>query len=87
MKNKNQLEPQLARVFGLGLSTAIFFLGIGIFVPAVLWLGIAALMLVPMAGAALVWRDPSISSNTRVNIGLAFFGVLLAVVIGLLLRR
>ncbi len=86
-KTEISLEQQLARVFGLGLSAAIFFLGIGIFIPAVLWLGIAALMLVPMAGAVLVWRDSSIERSTRFNIGLAFFGVMMAVLIGLFLRR
>jgi hypothetical protein len=81
------LEQGLARVFGLGLSAALLFLAIGIVLRPVLWLGIGVLMLVPLSGAVLVWRDQSVTTATRVNIGLAFSGVLVAVLIGLWLRR
>ncbi len=81
------LEQQLARVFGLGLSAALLFLAIGIVLRPVLWLGIGVLMLVPLSGAVLVWQDKSVTKDTRVNIALAFAGVLAAVLIGLLLRR
>ncbi len=80
------LEQQLAQVFGLGLSAAILFLVLGIFIPVVLWLGIAVLMIVPTAGAVLVWRNSNIENGTRVNIALAFLGVAMAVMIGLFLR-
>jgi hypothetical protein len=81
------LEQQLARVFGLGLSAALLFLAIGVFLRPVLLLGIGVLMLVPLAGAVLVWQDKSVTAATRINIALAFFGVMMAVLIGLLLRR
>ncbi len=88
MKQATQtLEQRLARVFGLGLSAALLFLAIGVFIPTVLWLGIAALMFVPLAGAVLVWQDSSSQTSTKINIALALAGVLGAVVIGLLLRR
>ena len=85
--NKQTLEQQLARVFGLGLSAALLFLAIGIVLRPVLWLGIGVLMLVPLSGAVFVWQDKSVTATTRVNIALAFAGVLAAVLIGLLLRR
>ena len=85
--NTQTLEQQLARVFGLGLSAALLFLAIGIVLRPVLWLGIGVLMLVPLSGAVLVWQDKSVTATTRVNIALAFAGVLAAVLIGLLLRR
>ena len=85
--NKQTLEQQLARVFGLGLGAALLFLAIGIVLRPVLWLGIGVLMLVPLSGAVLVWQDKSVTATTRVNIALAFAGVLAAVLIGLLLRR
>ena len=85
--SKQTLEQQLARVFGLGLSAALLFLAIGIVVRPVLWLGIGVLMLVPLSGAVLVWRDKTVTKDTRVNIALACAGVLAAVLIGLLLRR
>ncbi len=93
MKSKNQqsvtptLEQQLARVFGLGLSAAILCLAIGVVIRPVVWLGIAALVLVPLIGATLVWQDKTVQQSTRVSIALAFFGVLCAVLIGLFLRR
>lgn len=88
MKQETQtLEQRLARVFGLGLSAALLFLAVGTVVPIVLWLGIAALMLVPLAGAVLVWQDSSSQTATKINIALALAGVLAAVAIGLLLRR
>lgn len=85
--NAITLEQGLARIFGLGLSAALLFLAIGVFLRPVLWLGIGILMLVPLSGAVLVWRDDTVTNATRVNIALAFFGVAIAVVIGLLLRR
>ena len=86
-RSTGTLEQALARVFGLGLSIALLFLAIGIFLRPVLWLGIGVLMLVPLSGAVLVWRDKNIILATRVNIALAFFGVVVAVLIGLWLRR
>jgi hypothetical protein len=86
-ENTATLEQQLARVFGLGLSAALLFLMIGIVLRPVLWLGIGVLMLVPLSGAVLVWRDQSVTTTTRVNISLAFSGVVAAVLIGLWLRR
>lgn len=80
------LERRLARVFGLGLSAALLFLAIGTLVRSVVWLGVATLMLVPIWGAVLVWREPETPRETRVYIALALLGVGLAVVIGLLLR-
>jgi hypothetical protein len=82
----SSLEPRLARLFGNGLSLALIFLLAGVVVRPVLWLGVATLMLVPLATAVLVWREADTSQQTRVNIGLAFVGVGLAVVVGLLLR-
>jgi hypothetical protein len=81
------LEQRLARIFGNGLSLALIFLLAGVLIRPVLWLGIATLMLVPLAAAVLVWREPDTTKQTRANIVLAFMGVGVAVLVGLLLRR
>jgi hypothetical protein len=87
LATNSSLEQRLARIFGNGLSVALIFLLVGVLVRPVLWLGIATLMLVPLVSAVLVWREPNTTKQTRVNIALAFVGVGLAVLVGLLLRR
>jgi Na+/glutamate symporter len=81
------LEKELARVFGIGLSGAIVFLALGVFIPAALWLGVVSLIACPLIGAALTWRDSSTTNAVRWSIATATLGLLAAVIVGLLLRR
>ncbi|MFN3266267.1 MAG: hypothetical protein ACK41E_05440 [Deinococcales bacterium] len=81
------LEQRLAGLFGHGLSFAFIFLFVGQLLRPMLWLGIAALLLAPWAGAVLVWREPETTQATRLSIVLAFLGVVAALILGLLLRR
>jgi hypothetical protein len=81
----NPLEYALARVFGTGLSLAMLLLLIGLLWRPALWAGIAALALVPPVGAVLAWH--SASRETKIAILVSSLGVVVATVIGLLLRR
>ena len=79
------LEALLARVYGAGLVVAIVLLTSGLLWRPALWLGIAGLVLTPLIGAALVWKDAN--SETRGAILLSSLGVIAAIGIGLLLRK
>ena len=82
---QNPLEAQLARVFGTGLVVVIGLLTVGLVWRPALWAGIAVLALVPPVGAVLVWKDAN--KETRVAIALSSLGVVVAIGIGLLLRK
>ncbi len=82
---KNPLEEQLARVFGAGLTVVIALLALGLIWRPALWAGIAGLALVPPIGAILAWQ--SANRETRVSIALSSLGVVIAIGIGLLLRK
>jgi hypothetical protein len=79
------LEPRLARVFGVGLGVAMLLLALGLVVRPALWAGMVALALVPPVGAALSWN--SVDRGTRVAMVVSSLGVVAAIAIGLLLRR
>lgn len=82
---QSPLETQLARVYGAGLGVVIGLLAIGFVWRPALWVGIAALALVPPIGAAMAWTDAN--RETRVSILLSSLGVIAAIGIGLLLRK
>ena len=83
------LEIKLERVYSIGLIAGVLGLAIGLFVRPVLWMGIAALVLVPVSSATLMLLEARKSGNSRLvrSVLFAFAGLLLAVVIGLLLPK
>jgi ABC-type Fe3+ transport system permease subunit len=83
------LEKQLERVYSFGLILGVLGLAVGLFVRPVLWMGIAALVLVPISSATLMLFEARKSGNSSLvrSVLFAFVGLLLAVVIGLLLPK
>ena len=83
------LEIKLERVYSVGLILGVIGLAVGLFVRNVLWMGIAALVLVPLSSATLMLLEARKSADSSLvrHILLAFAGLLLAVVIGLLLPK
>ena len=83
------LEIKLERVYSIGLIAGVLGLAIGLFVRPVLWMGIAALVLVPLSSATLMLLEARKSGNSGLmrSVLFAFSGLLLAVVIGLLLPK
>lgn len=85
----SDLEIKLERVYSIGLIAGVIGLAVGLFVRPVLWMGIAALVLVPLSSATLMLfeaRRTGHSSLVR-SVLFAFTGLLLAVVIGFLLPK
>jgi uncharacterized membrane protein len=85
VSSENQLEGQLARIYGAGLGVAILFFAVGLFLRPMLWAGMLCLALVVPVAAGLVWR--SADRETRISIALSSLGVIAAIAIGLLLRK
>ena len=83
------LEIKLERVYSLGLILGVIGLAVGLFVRPVLWIGIAALVLVPLSSATLMLLEARKSGNSSLvrSVLFAFLGLLVAVVIGLLLPK
>jgi hypothetical protein len=83
------LEAKLERVYSIGLIAGVIGLAVGLFVRPVLWMGIAALVLVPISSATLMLLEArrTQSSSLVRSVLFAFAGLLLAVVIGLLLPK
>jgi ABC-type Fe3+ transport system permease subunit len=83
------LEVTLERVYSTGLIAGVLGLAVGLFVRPVLWLGIAALVLVPLSSATLMLLEARKTGNPNLvrSVLFAFAGLLLAVVIGLLLPK
>ena len=83
------LEIKLERVYSIGLIAGVLGLAVGLFVRPVLWMGIAALVLVPVSSATLMLLEARKSGNSNLVRGVlfAFSGLLLAVVIGVLLPK
>lgn len=85
----SDLEIKLERVYSIGLIAGVIGLAVGLFVRPVLWMGIAALVLVPLSSATLMLfeaRRTGHSSLVR-SVLFALAGLLLAVVIGFLLPK
>jgi hypothetical protein len=83
------LEIKLERVYSIGLLLGVIGLAVGLFVRPVLWMGIAALVLVPISSATLMLFEARRTQNSSLlrSVLFAFAGLLLAVVIGLLLPK
>ena len=83
------LEIKLERVYSLGLILGVIGLAVGLFVRPVLWMGITALVLVPLSSATLMLVEARKTGNSNLmrSVLFAFSGLLLAVVIGLLLPK
>ena len=83
------LEIKLERVYSIGLIAGVLGLAVGLFVRPVLWMGIASLVLVPISSATLMLFEARKSGHSSLvrSVLLAFAGLLLAVVIGLLLPK
>jgi ABC-type Fe3+ transport system permease subunit len=83
------LEKKLERVYSIGLIAGVIGLAVGLFVRPVLWMGIAALVLVPISSATLMLLEARRTQNSNLvrSVLFAFAGLLLAVVIGLLLPK
>jgi ABC-type Fe3+ transport system permease subunit len=83
------LEKNLERVYSIGLIAGVLGLAVGLFVRPVLWMGIAALVLVPISSATLMLLEARRTQNSSLvrSVLFAFAGLLLAVVIGLLLPK
>jgi hypothetical protein len=82
-------EIKLERVYSFGLILGVIGLAVGLFVRPVLWMGIAALVLVPLSSATLMLFEARKSGNSSLvrSVLFAFLGLLAAVVIGLLLPK
>jgi ABC-type Fe3+ transport system permease subunit len=85
----SDLEVKLERVYSIGLIAGVIGLAVGLFVRPVLWMGIAALVLVPTSSATLMLFEAKRTQNSSLmrSVLFAFAGLLLAVVIGLLLPK
>jgi hypothetical protein len=83
------LEAKLERVYSIGLILGVIGLAVGLFVRPVLWMGIAALVLVPLSSATLMLLEARKTGNASLmrSVLFACAGLLLAVVIGLLLPK
>jgi ABC-type Fe3+ transport system permease subunit len=83
------LEKNLERVYSIGLIAGVLGLAVGLFVRPVLWMGIAALVLVPISSATLMLFEARRTQNSSLlrSVLFAFAGLLLAVIIGLLLPK
>jgi ABC-type Fe3+ transport system permease subunit len=83
------LEIKLERFYSIGLIAGVIGLSVGLFVRPVLWMGIAALVLVPISSATLMLFEARKTGNSSLvrSMLFAFAGLLLAVVIGLLLPK
>jgi ABC-type Fe3+ transport system permease subunit len=83
------LEIRLERVYSIGLIAGVIGLAVGLFVRPVLWMGIAALVLVPISSATLMLFEARKSGNPSLvrSVLFAFAGLLLAIIIGLLLPK
>jgi ABC-type Fe3+ transport system permease subunit len=83
------LEKKLERVYSVGLIVGVFGLAVGLFMRPVLWMGIAALVLVPISSATLMLIEARRTQNSSLvrSVLFAFAGLLLAVIIGLLLPK
>jgi ABC-type Fe3+ transport system permease subunit len=83
------LEAKLERVYSIGLIAGVIGLAVGLFVRPVLWMGIAALVLVPISSATLMLLEARRTQNSSLvrSVLFAFAGLLLAVIIGLLLPK
>jgi hypothetical protein len=86
---KSSLEVRLERIYSIGLILGVLGLAVGLFVRSVLWLGIAALVLVPLSSAILMLFEARRTGDSGLvrNTLFAFAGLVLAVVIGLLLPK
>jgi hypothetical protein len=82
-------EMKLERVYSIGLIAGVFGLTLGLFVRSVLWMGMAALVLVPISSAVLMLLEARRTQNSSLirSVLFAFAGLLLAVIIGLLLPK
>jgi hypothetical protein len=87
--NTTDLEIKLERIYSFGLILGVLGLAVGLFVRPVLWMGIAALVLVPISSATLMLLKARKTGNSSLmrSVLFAFAGLLLAVVIGLLLPK
>jgi hypothetical protein len=87
--NMTDLEIKLERVYSIGLIAGVLGLAVGLLVRPVLWMGIAALVLVPISSATLMLFEARRTQNSSLlrSVLFAFAGLLLAVVIGLLLPK
>jgi hypothetical protein len=85
----SDLEIKLERIYSMGLIAGVIGLAVGLFVRPVLWMGIAALVLVPISSAILMLLEARRTQNSSLvrSVSFAFAGLLLAVVIGLLLPK
>jgi hypothetical protein len=83
------LEAKLERIYSVGLIAGVIGLAVGLFVRPVLWMGIAALVLVPISSATLMLLEARRTRNSSLvrSVLFAFSGLLLAVIIGLLLPK
>jgi hypothetical protein len=82
------MEARLARVYGLSLTGGLVFLGIGLLVHPVLWLGIGILVLAPLVSAVMVALEArGQDKSTFVAILLSGCGLILAVLVSLFLLR
>jgi hypothetical protein len=85
VNSENQLEGQLARIYGAGLGVAMLFFVVGLLFRPALWGGMLCLALVVPVAAGLVSRGTD--RETRISIALSSLGVIAAIAIGLLLRK
>ncbi len=85
----SDLEIKLERVYSIGLIVGVLGLAVGLFVRPVLWMGIAALVLVPLSSATLMLFEARRTGNSSLlrSVLFALAGLLLAVVIGFLLPK
>ena len=85
----SDLEIKLERVYSIGLIVGVLGLAVGLFVRPVLWMGIAALVFVPLSSATLMLFEARRTGNSSLlrSVLFALAGLLLAVVIGFLLPK
>ena len=85
----SDLEIKLERVYSIGLIAGVIGLAVGLFVRPVLWMGIAALVFVPLSSATLMLFEARRTGNSSLlrSVLFALAGLLLAVVIGFLLPK
>ncbi len=82
------METRLSRIYGLSLTGGLIFLGIGLLIHPILWLGIGILVLAPLTSAVMVALEArETDSSTFVSILLSGLGLVLAVLVSLFLLR